>query len=215
MVRFIKVGAAAAVVALLAVSSLSAGPRSGGGAGDMRGNGMHGGGMYSNAQVQPLKEPLTLDTAAQRASTALKDWGYTDLVVDEVVQYMSGFYVHAKEKSTGKGAMELFVDAQTGVVSPAPGPARMWNTKYGRHVWTGTGAGATVTSAAAEKAARDWLAARGDATAWTLKVKEMYGYFTVNLVKDGRVEGMLGVNAINSQVAYYNWLGTFIASKSF
>jgi hypothetical protein len=197
-----------------------------------RGQGF-GPGAYTQ-NLPPLDKPLTLDSVPARVQAALTSWGYPNMVVDEVIQFspvsvpqvgwragarspmaaVSGsFYVLVKERDTGRGALELLVDPATGAVWSEPGPAMMWNTKYGhRAVFTG----AATTDIGAEKAkaaARDWLTARGDTTAYQLDVTPMYGYYSIHLMRDGKVEGMLGVNASTGAVWYHGWHGTFVALK--
>jgi uncharacterized membrane protein YkoI len=164
-------------------------------------------------QAQPLDKPLTLDGAAERVSAALKDWGYTDLEIEEVVEYTWNFYALVREKSTGKGALELLVDPRAGIVSAEPGPNMMWNTKYGHRTWFGGSTAPTIDADRAKKIAREWLAASGDKTAWELEVSEMYGYYSIHLERDGKMEGMLAVNAWTGAVWYHTWHGTFVAAK--
>jgi hypothetical protein len=61
--------------------------------------------------------------AAQAATTA-------DLHPGEVIWFDNGFYVELKDAS-GQSATEVIVDPQTGAVTTEPGPAMMWNTRYG------------------------------------------------------------------------------------
>ncbi len=235
MGRFIRVAAMAATAVLLAATTLAASARAeksaaaargygpgygmmggyggmmGGGYGGMMGGGMMGGGYGWDAA--PLDKPLTLDTAADRVMEALTAWGYADLEVQEIVQYSWNFYALVREKSTGKGALELLVDQRTGVVTLEPGPGMMWNTRYGRRYWSGSSSATKVTADAAKKIARDWLTSRGDATAWDFEVTELPGYFSIHLEKDGRMEGMLGVNAYTGAVWYHTWHGPFVAGK--
>ena len=37
-----------------------------------------------------------------------------------------------------------------------------------------------------------------------------YGYYTVHVLKDGQIYGMLSVNGYNGQVWYHNWHGQFV-----
>jgi hypothetical protein len=231
MKRFVRVAATATAAALLAVSALAASPRGEKsvdpargygrgygmmGPGMMGGRGGYGGMMGPNGgwqQSQPLDKPLTLETADDRVMEALEAWGYSDLELEEVVQYSWNFYALVKEKSTGKGALELLVDPRTGTVSLEPGPGMMWNTRYGRMYWGGPSAAGTVSADEAKRIAREWLIARGDATTWDFEVTEMPGYFTVHLEKGGRMEAMLGVNAFTGAVWYHTWHGTYVAAK--
>jgi hypothetical protein len=37
-----------------------------------------------------------------------------------------------------------------------------------------------------------------------------YGYYTIEVIKDGKVYGMLSVNGFTGQVFYHTWHGKFI-----
>jgi hypothetical protein len=37
-----------------------------------------------------------------------------------------------------------------------------------------------------------------------------YGYYTIDILKDGKTTGMLSVNGFNGQVFLHTWHGTFI-----
>jgi hypothetical protein len=176
-----------------------------------------GRGQQGQTNLPLLDKPLTLDGAVGRVQTAIKDWGYQDLVVDEVIQYSFNYYVLVKEKSTGKGAVELIVDPRTGAVNFEPGPNMMWNSKYG-HMGRGMGwnvapGAAAITADEAKQVAAKWLEQSGDTTAWTLDVTEMYGYYSIHLVRDGKPEAMLAVNAATREVWFHSWHGPYIAGK--
>jgi hypothetical protein len=144
---------------------------------------------------------------------ALKEWGYADLEVEEVVQYAWNFYAIVKEKATGRGALELLVDPRTGGVFAEPGPNMMWNTKYGHRYWSGASGAPTVDLDRAKKIAREWLATAGDGGDYELEVTEMYGYYSIHLEKDMKMVGMLGVNAWTGAVWYHAWHGEYVAAK--
>lgn len=40
-----------------------------------------------------------------------------------------------------------------------------------------------------------------------------YGYYTIEVVKDGKILGMLSVNGYSGQVWYHTWHGTFVQEK--
>lgn len=98
-----------------------------GGMGDMMGGmGMMGGPFSSSAR------PITMDRAIQ----ILRAWpaahNLDGLVLDEVEAYTQNFYGQFKERSTGRGAIQVLVDRYSGRATPEMGPNVMWNTKYGR-----------------------------------------------------------------------------------
>ncbi len=123
MHRSMKAAAVIAAMSLLAAASLAAAPRGAGqgmmggpgtggpggqftqGRGMMGGSGMMGRGSDSFPGWENLKKldkALTVETAKERVVSALKDWGYADLVVDSVAEYDNGFYALVKEKASGQ-----------------------------------------------------------------------------------------------------------------
>jgi len=164
------------------------------------------------------QQPLTLEQARDALQAYLDRLGNPDLALQEVMEFQWNFYAIVKEQSTGRGAIELLVDKRTGAIFPEYGPAMMWNTRYGHMGGWGMmgfwGLGApsverAVTPEQATAIAREWLARYLPGTS----VKEpmaFYGYYTLDTVKDGKVTGMLSVNAYTGQVWYHTWHGEFI-----
>jgi hypothetical protein len=157
--------------------------------------------------------PVTVDTAAELVRDQLARWGYGDLVPKEVMEFTNHFYVLVVEKSTGKGAMEVLVE-RDGFVHPEPGPNMMWNTKYGhmgswRPLPWGT---PPVSRERARELAQEFLAQTYPGTAAD-EGTEFYGYFTFDVLRDGRPVGMLSVNAYTGQVWYHGWHGAFVREK--
>jgi hypothetical protein len=227
MNRSLKAAAVIAAIGLLAAFSAGAAPRGMGpgasgrwdfdddggpgacGPGMMRGPGAYGpgvmgGGGYGVPGWQNLKKldkPLTADTAKGRVLSALKDWGYTGLAVDTVVEYGAGFYALVKDPSSGQAALELFVDPVYGTVSAGRGPEAAWNTKYGRDLRWPQPSGSAISADQAKTAAQEWLN-RAGAPAYDLKVVELPGYFSIQLVQNGKLVGLAAVNAYTRQVWY-------------
>lgn len=70
----------------------------------------------------------------------------------------------------------------------------------------------TVTATAARQTAQQWLD-QNQPGSMTEAPDTFYGYYTVHLLKDGRVTGMLSVNGYSGQVWYHTWHGAFIQAK--
>ena len=82
---------------------------------------------------------ITAQQAGDLAAQYLADAGLTTLVVDEVVELDSHFYVAAIDPATGAGALELLVCRHGGIVHPAP--TLRWNTTYASQIdWPDMGA---------------------------------------------------------------------------
>jgi hypothetical protein len=190
------------------------GPGYGFGPGMMRaGYGYGPGGMMGRGGVG-TNTPLTSIPEAQKAFQAYVDrTGNADLALDDVMQFQQNFYAIVKEKSSGRGAFELLADKQTGAVFPEIGPNMMWNTKYGHMagLWQQPGQ-QTITADRAKDIAQQWLDANQPGS--TLETPDVfYGYYTVHILKDGGISGMLSVNAFTGQVWYHTWHGAFIGSN--
>jgi hypothetical protein len=149
----------------------------------------------------------SMATARGRATAAGASIG---LHPGEVIWFDNGFYVELKGPA-GDSATEVIVDPATGAVSTEPGPAMMWNTRYGMHR-----TGSTPTTVSAERAsqlATNWLA-RNLSGRLTQPPDAYPGYYTVETTtSDGTVNGMLSVNASTGQVWYHTWHGRFIARE--
>jgi hypothetical protein len=230
MHRSVKAAAAIAALGLLAVVGAGAAPRgmmlrgadASAGASMMGGSGRLGGGVGPGMRDdrmgggpgamglrgdlpgwqnrQKLDKALTVDTAKERVATALKDWGYAELAIDSVVAFQGDFYAVAKDKTSGKAALELYVDADYGTVT-ASGVAG-WNTKYGRSLTWPLASGKTITADEAKKLAQDWLDRSRTTVKYELKVVELPGYFSVQMYDGGTLSGLMAVNAYTSQVWY-------------
>lgn len=80
----------------------------------------------------PSARPLSAEQAIQ----TLRQWPTVHhldgLVLDEVEAYTENFYGQFKERSAGRGAIQILVDRYTGRAMPEMGPNMMWNVKYGQ-----------------------------------------------------------------------------------
>jgi len=151
--------------------------------------------------------PITIDEAKKSVEQYLTTTGNNDLELAEVIQFDNHFYAGIKEKSTDKYAFELIVNKYTGAVGPEMGPNMMWNTKYG-HMNIGE-TETTVTKEQAIENAQEYL----DNALPGTKVSDadtFYGYFTMEVTKDGKIYGMLSVNSNTGAVWYHRWHGTFV-----
>jgi hypothetical protein len=215
----------AAVIALVASAAVAFGASDetyswrasgqGQGAGMMRGQGQAAGSsagsmMGSVGMVWLPGDGIAVSSipaARARATTAAAPAG---LHPGEVMWFDNGFYVELKD-STQKPATEVILDPRTGSVSTEPGPAMMWNTRFGM-MSAGAGVGGPVDSTKARAIATSWVAANRAGT--TVRAIDAYpGYFTLDLQGNGAVSGMMSVSSITGAVWYHTWHGTFIAME--
>jgi hypothetical protein len=140
------------------------------------------------------------------------------------MQFSNQFYAEVEEKSTGIHAFEILLDRFTGAVYPEPGPNMMWNTKYG-HMggmmggWWGFGgqiptAQMPVTPAQAGQYAQQFLDANRPGTTAADEADTFYGYYTIHVLQNDQVIGMLSVNGYSGQVWYHTWHGTFVDMRT-
>ena len=86
------------------------------------GSGMMG---YADAgSGEPVRDLAAAKARAQRFAERL------DLRVGEVMRFDNHFYAELVD-GQGRGATEVLVDPDSGSVVLEPGPAMMWNTRYG------------------------------------------------------------------------------------
>jgi heat shock protein HslJ len=68
----------------------------------------------------------------------------------------------------------------------------------------------TVTSEEALTLAQTYLDKEYPGYKTATDADPFYGYYTIDITKDGNVTGMLSVNGFNGQVFLHTWHGTFI-----
>lgn len=162
---------------------------------------------------------ITLDQAVESANRYLSDYDDPDLALSEVMEFENNFYAEVVEQSTGVHAFELLIDRSSGAVSPEPGPNMMWNTRYGHMSgmmggWRGRQTAVmAVTPERAREIAQGWLEQNQPGRSAEQDVDEFYGYYTIHIMQDGKINGMLSVNGYTGEVWYHNWHGGFIDMK--
>ena len=127
-----------------------------------------------------------------------------NLRVGEVMRFSKNYYAELEEPD-GTKTTEILVDPSTGAVRLELGPAMMWNTRYG--TMSRAAAPARLDAEQAEQAAKQWA---DDHDGLTVADAEAFpGYYTLHTLRQGRIEGMLSVNAVTGDVWYHNWHGKF------
>jgi len=179
--------------------------------------------------------PITMDQAIEAARQYLAAYGNPDLALTEVMEFSNNFYAEVEEESTGIHAFELLIHRYTGAVYPEPGPNMMWNTKYG-HMggwggmpalspvegmgmmggwWRTPTADMPVTPEQARRYAQEYLDPYLPGTMVADEADAFYGYYTIHVLRDGQIYGMLSVNGYTGQVWYHTWHGDFIGMREF
>ena len=171
--------------------------------------------------------PLTVDQADQAAGNYLATLNNSDLKIAEVMVFSNNAYVRVIEQGTQIGAFELLVDPATQSAYPEYGPNMMWNLKYGMMRGGGMmgtfnqGSRANVSATmpvSAEQALKDaqaWLDSNMPGAKTAANADPFYGYYTIDILRDGKTAGMLSVNGFSGQIFLHTWHGTFITSQDY
>ena len=189
------------------------------GPGSMMGPGgmMGPGTMGSGGQYRSGGQRLIMDQAHEIVKDYLSQRGNTDLEATEIMEFDYNFYVIFTEKSTGIHAFEALLDPYTGDLYGEPGPNMMWNTKYGSMsgmMWGNASASGEMTVSKAQALKNGQAFIDGYLPgAKTEEPDRFYGYYTLHVVKDGAIYGMLSVNGYTGQVWYHSWHGRFIGME--
>jgi hypothetical protein len=204
----------------------------GGSGGMMGGPGMMGG--WTNPSTVSAA-PLPADEVEQAVNAYLLRLGDENLVIDEIMVFSNNAYALIMDKSTDSGAFEVLEDPVSKSVFLEYGPAMMWNTQYGMMgagtygmmggnggmmggSWmmggvgpVGPGApGAIVSPDQALEIAQGYLDQFTPGIVAGDKADALPGYYTIDTLQDGKVYGMLSVNAYTGQVWVHTWHGTFV-----
>ncbi len=187
----------------------------------MMGPGMMGGGPWgyggmmgpfgTNADV----EPLSLDEAREILEQYLERIGDDNLAVREIMIFDNHAYAQIVEKDTGMGAWEVLIDPVTRTVTFEHGPTMMWNLKYSPMrgmmgpAFPDDLPEPQVSPEKAVELAQAYLD-RVMPGATAEEPVAFYGYYTLHVLKDGQVVGMLSVNAYTGAVFPHVWHGRFI-----
>ncbi len=196
--------------------------------GGMMGNGMIGSnGMMSglgSSQLYGVK-PLSVDQAKKAVTEYVARFNNPDLIVSEIVIFDNNAYARITEKSTGIGAFEVLVDPVTLAVYPEYGPNMMWNLKYSPMAGSGGMMGngmmggqpapqangqMPVSADQAIQAAQRYLDTYLPGAKASAQPDPFYGYYTIEILRDGKTAGMLSVNGYTQQVFLHTWHGNFV-----
>jgi hypothetical protein len=179
-------------------------------------------------------EPLSVADAESAVQNYLSTLNNDDLTIGEVMVFDNHAYAQIVEESTGNGAFEVLVDPVTRNVFPEPGPNMMWNTQYSPMSSSGMGMSSmmgmmgggmmggmmsgftpdvepTVSAAQAVELAQQYLDTALPGTTTVEETADPFpGYYTIDVLRDGEIAGMLSVNAYTGQVFLHQWHGNFV-----
>jgi hypothetical protein len=72
-----------------------------------------------------------------------------------------------------------------------------------------------ITAAQALQTAQRYLDSALPGTKTATDVDPFYGYYTIDILRDGKTIGMLSVNGYSGQIFLHTWHGTFIEEKTY
>ena len=170
--------------------------------------------LISASPVLPSTRAVDLEQVKEIAKQYIAKGG-NDFRIEEIMEFSNNFYIMIQEENTGINAFELLVDRYTARISIEPGPNMMWNQKYGHmgRIDNPT-ASMPIDSQEASQYAQGWLD-KYFSDASVEEVNVFYGYYTMDLSKDGRIFGMLSVNGFSGEVWYHSWHGEFIRMEEY
>ena len=198
---------------------------------------MGGGGMMGGYGGLSQAKPISVQDARTAVESYLEALGNDDLAIKEVMIFDNGAYAIVEEESTGVGAFELLVDPLSLSVFPEYGPNMMWNLKYGMMNGSGgpgmmggggimmggwygnnvqipdVSAEMPVSPKEAGQSAQEYLDAYLSGAKVSDEINPFYGYYTIDLERDGKIVGMLGVNGYTKQVFLHTWHGKFVEAS--
>lgn len=167
----------------------------------------------------PSGDNLSLDGAVSIAEAYIAQWDTdTPLELGEVMQFDNHFYAVAHEVETDRSAFEFLIDPTSGIVFGEPGPNMMWNLQYGMSMGRGMGVFQATTDAemtvsieqARENAQSILDDVLPDATVDDTEADTFYGYYTLHILQNGEIMGMLSVNGYTGQVWLHHWHSEFV-----
>jgi hypothetical protein len=201
----------------------------------MMGGGMMGGSMMGGYGRGLTSAKIITEEDAKKAVDAyLAGINDTDLELEEIMIFDNGGYAIIKEISTGVGAFELLIDPVSLTAYPEYGPNMMWNLKYGMMSGNTSYGGYGMMGAGmmgrwnnnipAEPASDEMPVSSEQALGYAQKylddnlpgvkvsdeITPFYGYYTIDLVRNGKIIGMLSVNGYSGRVFLHTWHGNFI-----
>jgi hypothetical protein len=195
-------------------------------------------GMMGNFAGSTNVDPLSIEEAETAVADYLASLDNDDLSLGEIMIFDNHAYAQIVDESSETGAFEVLVDPVTGNVFAEPGPNMMWNTEYGMMGGYGggmmgnmmngqPGAGMVggnmmgdfgfapgteidVTAEEAPAVAQEYLDAYLPGRTADNHADAFPGYYTLHVLEDGEVVGMLSVNAYTGQIFLHHWHGSFV-----
>jgi hypothetical protein len=167
------------------------------------------GSMGMMAPYAPASAPLS-DAVLRQRLTDYASSCSTKVQIEGVIPFANDYYARLVA-SDGTRIGEVIADRFTGVVYPEPGPAMMWNSRYGIGGTAATGS-AKYDESAAKQVATTFLAGYFPGVS-VLDGQAFPGYYTFTYGQ-GTPTGLLSVDAATGNVWVHVWEGQALPSTS-
>ncbi len=170
-----------------------------------------------------MDQRLTMDQVEERVKDYLRDLDDSNIQVEEIIEFANRFYVRFSEKDTGINAFAALVNPYTGRMYAWHHADKFWNTKYrgeSYRLFTGDveprdwpSGPMTITEGQALINAEEVLLESGaieDAEVGSAQL--FYGYYTIPILRQGDVVGLVNINGYTGAVCYESCHGSVLDS---
>jgi len=178
--------------------------------------------VYGSGLRNPTQTASTMDEAVDIAQEFLVARNNPDLAIDRIIEFEKNFYVVFFERSTGRGAYVILISkpgaeplplGPNGYYRPGEGPNSMWDTRYGLATIRQTQFGVINYDVnAAMDLALKYLDQNIPGTEIG-EVQPFYGYVSFEILKEGKVYGIISVHYFTGAVIYQDWHGGYIQTR--
>ena len=172
------------------------------------------GGMYRSDGQR-----INIDQATDIVEGYLRQRNDPNLETKEILEFAIYFYAEILEKDTGISLFTALINPYTGFLYPQPHPDEVWNTRYETTLEMMWGAipslsiaPMTITEREAKEYAQE-LIADSLPLAEVGEASLFYGYYTVRVIQDGEIYGLVSVNGYTGQSCYQSCHGQFVDIK--
>lgn len=166
---------------------------------------------------------MTIDQVEEMVKDYLRDLNDSNIQVEEIIEFANDFYVRFSEKDTGINAFAALVNPYTGRMYAGHHADKYWNTKYKgesyrvsrseREVIDWPSGPMTITEEQAWSSAQRSILGTGSGSipdGELGSVESFYGYYTISILRQGNVVGLVNVNGYTGAVCYEACHGSLI-----
>ena len=168
-----------------------------------------------------LDQRLTIEQVEERVKDYLRDLNDSNIQVEEIIEFDNRFYVRFSEKDTGINAFAALVDPYTGRMYAGHQPDKYWNTRYkgesyrisrygGEPIDWPSGPVAVTEEQAWSIAQRAILGSGSIPGGEVGIVQPFYGYYTIPILRQGDVVGLVNINGYTGTVCYESCHGSVV-----